>query len=230
MEIPALTSARLHHAILRHLVDRGHAPSTDDLCDLFQVDRESLAHALRELERQHGLVLHPHRPEVWVVHPFSTAPTAFSVRQGERLWWGNCAWCSLGVAALLGGDEITIHSTLGAEGTPVTVHVNEHRVPERLFVHFPVPMARAWDNVHFTCATMLLFEKETDIDAWSSRHGLPRGDAQPIQLVYDFARVWYGHHLDEDWRKWTADEARGIFDRFGFHGPIWDLPRSGERF
>lgn len=186
--------------------------------------------ALRELEAQHGVVLHPHVPEVWIAHPFANAPTAFTVRQGEGLWWGNCAWCSLGIAALLGGDGVTLHSTIGGEGTPVTVHVDSHRVAEEFYVHFPVAMTRAWDNVHFTCSTMLLFESEPDIDAWSRRHALPRGDAQPVQRVYDFARVWYGSHLNEDWRKWTIEEAREIFSRFGFHGPIWELPHSQNRF
>jgi hypothetical protein len=212
------------------LVDNGYAPSSAQLGEVFQLDHESIVRALRELEDGHGVVLHPHAPEIWVAHPFATAPTAFAVWQEERRWWGNCAWCSLGIAALLGGDAIEIHSTLGAEGIPVVLHVNEHRIREQLYVHFPVPMSRAWDNVHFTCATMLLFEDEREIDAWSARHGLPRGDAQPIQRVYDFARIWYGRHLDEDWRKWTLEEARGIFDRFGFRGPIWDLPRSTGRF
>lgn len=230
MTASAPTHARLHHAILRHLVDRGFAPSGARLAEEFGVDREVMNRALRDLQAYHGVVLHPHVPEVWVIHPFSTAPTPFVVAQGDRLWWGNCAWCSLGVAALLGGNGVTIRTTLGAEGPPVTVHVDDHRVRENLWVHFPIPMARAWDNVIFTCTTMLLFGNEPEIDAWSERHALPRGDAQPIQRVYDFARVWYGRHLDEDWHKWTTEEAREIFERFGFRGPIWDLPRSGERF
>jgi hypothetical protein len=174
--------------------------------------------------------LHPHTPEVWVAHPFSTAPTPFAVWHKGRIWWGNCAWCSLGIAALLGGNEVMIKSSLGAEGTPVTVHVDQHAIRELLFVHFPIPMARAWDNVLFTCSNMLLFASEADVEQWSARHALPRGDVQPIQAVYDFARVWYGKHLSEDWTKWTAQEARAIFERFGFRGPTWDLAESEVRF
>jgi hypothetical protein len=99
-----------------------------------------------------------------------------------------------------------------------------------LLVHFPVPMKHAWDNVLFTCSVMLMFRYKRSIQDWSRRHALPCGDAQPVQKVYDFARVWYGRHLDADWRKWTTEEARGIFERFGFRGPVWELPASGERF
>ncbi|WP_425148341.1 hypothetical protein [Deinococcus sp.] len=48
--------------------------------------------------------------------------------------------------------------------------------------------------------------------------------------MYDFAREWYGQHLNPQWRKWTTDEARAIFQRHGFGGPIWELPSGGERF
>lgn len=225
-----LTRASLHHAILRDFVDRGHAPSHAELLRSFGVDADTMTRALHDLASDHGVVLHPHAPEVWVAHPFSTAPTTFSVRQGSKQWWGNCAWCSLGIAALLGGSGVTIDTMLGAEGRAVTIHVDDHRIDANLVVHFPIPMARAWDNVIFTCAAMLVFEDDAAVDAWSARHALPRGDTQPIQTAYDFAREWYGRHLDREWRKWSTAEARSIFERFGFRGPIWDLPRTDGRF
>lgn len=225
-----LTNSSLHHAIIRHFVDRGHAPSHAALCDMFHVDPSAMSAALERLQENHGVVLHPHSPEIWVAHPFAAAPTPFAVRQGDRLWWGNCAWCSLGIAALVGGIEVRIDTSIGAEGKPVTIHVDDHTVQQDLVIHFPVPMSHAWDNVIYTCSTMLVFEGEEQVDEWARRHAFPRGDVQPIQRVYDFARVWYGRHLDEDWRKWSATDARAIFERFGLRGPIWDLPDSEKRF
>jgi hypothetical protein len=32
------------------------------------------------------------------------------------------------------------------------------------------------------------------------------------------------------WTKWTTEEARQLFDRFGLTGPIWALPATDERF
>jgi hypothetical protein len=131
---------------------------------------------------------------------------------------------------LLGGDDVTIDTTLGAEGQPVTAHVDGGRVREQFWVHFPVPMARAWANVIYTCSTQLVFDSEAAVELWSARHAIPRGDVQPIQHAYDFAAVWYGRHLDPDWHKWTTEEARSIFARFGFTGPTWDLPLVAGRF
>lgn len=226
----ALTRASIHHAILRSFVTRGQAPSHAELTASFGVEPDTMTAALQELAAYHGVVLHPHAHEVWIAHPFSSAPTTFVVRHEDRLWWGNCAWCSLGIAALLGGEGVTIETTLGAEGRPVAIHVEEHQVREDLVVHFPIPMARAWDNVIFTCSTMLVFANESDVDAWSTRHALPRGDVQRIQKAYDFAREWYGYHLAPEWRKWTTDEARRLFEKHGLRGPIWELPRTADRF
>ena len=229
--MPAPTLSQLHHAILRGLVEQGYAPSCAALAEQLGTSVEEMASALRALADDHGVVLHPHQPEVWVIHPFATSATPFVVRQGDRLWWGNCAWCSLGIAALLGGDRVTIETSLGAEGQALAIHVDHQRVREQeLWVHFPVPMARAWDNVIYTCANMLVFESEAAIDAWCLRHAVPRGDAQPVQRVYEFAAAWYGRHLDPDWRKWTVAEARALFARFGLGGPIWQLPEARGRF
>ena len=88
-----LTNATLHHTILRGVVERGFAPSPEELAARFACSRGELAAALRALMDDHGVVLHPGSDEVWVIHPFSTAPTGFVVRSRDRRWWGGCAWC-----------------------------------------------------------------------------------------------------------------------------------------
>ena len=225
-----LNNSCLHHIIMRSLVDQGYAPTSGELAAHFGVSRENMAAALSELQNYHGVVLHPHCPEVWVIHPFSTAPTNFLVRRGEQIWWGNCAWCSLGIAALLGGDGICIDSSLGAEGVSVRAHVDGGRVREDLLVHFSVPMTRVWDNVLYADSTVLFFETSAQIEGWTKRHRIARGDTQPVQRVYELAASWYGHHLDQDWHKWSTAEARDIFARLQLGGPIWDLPATDERF
>jgi Alkylmercury lyase len=118
--VAPLTLGSLHHAILRNFIDYGYAPTHLQLCERFGVAAAAMTKALRDLEAYHGVVLHPHLPEVWIAHPFSAAPTLFCVQQLERRWWGNCAWCALGVAALVGGNAVTIHTMLGAEGATDT--------------------------------------------------------------------------------------------------------------
>lgn len=215
---------------MRQIVDGGRAPTVSELTGRFDVTRTEMIQALEALQDDHGVVLHPDSAEIWVMHPFSTAPTNFWIEAADGGWWGNCAWCSLGAAALLDRD-LTITTTLGGEAKQVVIEVSDGRlVNENLFIHFPVPMSNAWDNVTFTCSVMLMFESELHIDDWCHRHGMSKGDVQPIGKIWEFAKVWYGRHLDRDWVKWSVAEARQIFERFELVDPIWQMPSEHGRF
>ena len=225
-----VSNSTLHHEILKHFIETGHAPSVDELGATLDQPREVVVESLLALQEYHGVVLHPESPEIWVIHPFSTSPTNFWVESARRSWWGNCAWCSLGIAALV-DEDVTITTTLGGESTQVKLKISGGTLSEPDYlVHFPIPMKHAWDNVVFTCSTMLVFDSEASIEDWSSRHRIAVGDIQPISRVWEFAKVWYGRHLDKDWTKWSVTEARAIFEQFGLTGRIWDLPAAASRF
>lgn len=222
--------AAVHHAIMRRIVDIGHAPDLGELAALLGCSREAARTGLRRLADAHGVVLHPDGVRVWAAHPFSLAPTGVSVHRGGDAWWGNCVWCAFGIAGLLGG-AVTIATAIGGRDRQVTLHVEDGAVAESgLFVHFPVPMRQVWDNVIYACSTMLVFDDEADIDRWCRRTGIAKGDIRPLPVVAGFAREWYAPYLDENWRKRSTVEARALFARHGLDGPIWDLPADGERF
>jgi len=225
-----ISNSTLHYTIIKFIIDRGYAPEIDELAQLLRVASDEIAAGLQRLQDDHGIVLHPNSSRIWIIHPFSLAPTNFLVRSCGQEWWGNCAWCSLGVAALLDKD-VTITTTLGANDKQVEVNIKNGKLLEtNLYVHFPVPMRNAWDNVVYTCSTMLLFENESRIEEWCEKHRINKGDVQPITKVWEFSKVWYGNHLSPEWKKWTAAEARSIFDQFGLTGEIWEIPVSTSRF
>jgi hypothetical protein len=231
MEATAIVeTGRLHHELIRALLETCSIPDNVQLAARLHCSTQDLERCFEMLAEQHGVVLHPNSHHVWVIHPFSLAPTPFLVRAGERRWWGNCAWCSLGIAALL-DEPCAVTSSLGAEEERIVISVGEGRVtPDDLLVHFPIPMARAWDNVVYTCSTMLLFRNTDDVRRWGRRHGLPVGDIQPLSKVWDLARRWYGGYLRPDWRKRSTEEARAIFRDLGFSHPVWNLDPTSGRF
>lgn len=231
MNQPKITYGELHSIILQFIIEHGFAPELPQLAALLNLPESQVAEALTALQDYHGVVLHPGTSRIWVIHPFSLAPTNFVVRKTDgKEWWGNCAWCSLGVAALLNQD-VSITTTLGADRQQVEIHIKDGKVVESDYVvHFPVPMIHAWDNVIYTCSTMLLFQNEADIDRWSEQHHIKKGDVQPIENIWSFAQVWYGNHLNPDWEKWTNQQARDIFQRFGLTHDVWHIPSSDERF
>ena len=225
-----VSNASLHYTIVQHIIEHGYAPDVHELAGFLQASEAEIIRGLERLQEDHGLVLHPRSPKIWVIHPFSLAPTNFLVHCADGEWWGNCAWCSLGAAALLERD-VTITTTLGANDRQVDIHIQDGRVVEdNYLIHFPVPMHNAWDNVIYTCSTMLLFENEQQIERWCERHRIPKGDVEPIEKIWEFSRAWYGNHLNPNWKKWTSDEARQIFKQFGLSHPIWEMPGSGGRF
>jgi hypothetical protein len=97
-------------------------------------------------------------------------------------------------------------------------------------VHFPIPARDAWNNVIAWCASVQPFSSPDHVAPWCVWHGMPRGAVVPIAQVAALARVWYGRHLDRDWRKWTIAEAQAHFTSVGLIGEHWRLPVGDDRF
>tara|TARA_Y100000385_G_scaffold287887_2_gene353175 strand:- start:3530 stop:4210 length:681 start_codon:yes stop_codon:yes gene_type:complete len=225
-----ITNSNLHYSIIKGIIDKGFAPNVEELSKTLNVDNNEIVNGLKDLQEYHGVVLHPNEPKVWVIHPFSLAPTNFYVKTKNGEWWGNCAWCSLGVAALL-QDDVKITTTIGAETEQIEINIISGEIQEKnYFIHFPIPMKNAWDNVIYTCSNMLVFESEEQIDKWSKKHNIPKGDIQPIDRIWNFSKKWYGNHLNPDWAKWTIEEAKEMFREFELNDRIWKLDDSNERF
>ena len=223
-------SSQFHHYILKQIVEQGYSPTVKQLAEYFSLDKAKVLFELKALADSHGVVLHPHSGEVWAIHPFSNAPTATCLRAGKKFWWANCIWCALGATALI-DDAVTITTCIGGEQQQIVISVDDQGVDrEDLYVHFPIPMINAWDNVIYTCSTMLVFESEAQVACWCERHHIPRGDVQPITNVFAFARAWYGNHLNSRWKKRSLADANQLFERFGFNHPVWTLPDSDEGF
>lgn len=225
-----MNDASLHHAIINSFLDRQRPLTVSEIASRFRCDEAKARASLRALADRHGVVLHPKSDEVWIAHPFSAAPTTCVVEMDKRKWWGNCAWCSLGVAKLAGGTA-TITTTLGALDAQIKIRIKEGKLLDTSYVvHFPIPMSRAWDNVIYTCSIMLLFRHERDVDDWCTTRGIAKGDVRPLEQVWNFAAEWYGRHAEANWTKWTVRQAAEIFARHGLNGPIWEVSTDDKRF
>lgn len=225
----------IHRAVLLGFLDRGHAPRLPDLAHATGASHDAVRASLERLHANHGLVLHPDSHDVWVAHPFTSTPSNFYVEPLDdaaagRGWWASCIWCALGIASLA-ARPVRLHTRLGAEHAPATIEVrDDHIQPRGLVAHFPIPVARAWSNVHHFCGSTLVFDAAADINAWCVRHGFDKGDIVPLDTLARFARAWYGGHLSPTWRKPTVAEARQMIHEAGLTGPTWDLQPSQGRF
>lgn len=220
--------SQVHRELIRSLMGTGACPKRAELAKRMEVSETEIELLLSELSEIHGVVLHPYACEPWLVHPFSTTPTAHFVEGQDGSWWAPCIWCGLGIASLVGG-ETRIHTRIGAEVEPLVIRIDNGEPVDHqdIWVHFAIPPSRAWANVHEHCSMVLPFRSREDILSWCSRHALPHGEAVPLDQVAQLAKVWYGTHADANWHKWTLAEAQEIFARSGLVSPFWDL--GGER-
>lgn len=220
----------VHHELIQSLIDTGSCPNRSELAERLDTSVAEIEKLLSELAEIHGIVLHPHVCEPWVVHPFSTTPTVHWVEGPDASWWAPCIWCAFGIATLVGG-ETRIHTRIGAEVEPLLIRVLKGQLVslDEVWVHFAIPPARAWQNVHQHCSMVLPFRSREDIVAWCARHQFARGEDVPLHQVAQLAQAWYGKYADPNWHKWTIAEAQEIFQRSGLVSPFWDLGgRKGQ--
>lgn len=168
---------RLHYEIVRSLLDEGACPANAELERRLGITDAALESLIAEAAAGHALVPHPHVAEPWVVHPFSLTPTLNWVEGPTHGWWAPCIWCAFGIAALAGG-RVSIHTRIGAEREPLVIPVKggESETTEDICVHFAIPPARAWNNVHQHCALVLPFRSVDAIGDWCHRHNQPQGE------------------------------------------------------
>jgi hypothetical protein len=216
----------LHHVLMRHVVETGHAPDPTTLASLAKLSPQETEHALSQLSEMHGVVLVPNSLQVWSLHPFALVPTQFWVMSSRGGWWANCAWCALGIGAAL-HEDVNILTSDGGEGQSLQFEVRSGKATRPdLVMHFPYPPVRWWDNPYCPCGNILLFSPQTKIDAWCTRHGHPTGSILDIKTGVGLAERWFGDYLSPEWRRKTPDQAARIFDELGLDRSFWDIPGS----
>ncbi|HKD99691.1 MAG TPA: organomercurial lyase [Planctomycetota bacterium] len=209
--------------VYRHVVEKGHPPSVAELARATGIAETDVVASLRRLAAGRALILGPNADRIAVAPPFSAVPTPFWVETSKGSWWGNCAWESLGIAATLEIDA-RIRTASGAAAAPLEVVVRGGRVePKDVVVHIVVPAARWWDDVGFTCSTILFFRGAGEVDAWCAAHGVPRGELLTAEQAWHLAKRWFGGRLDRDWRRLTPAEAKTSLREIGRTGPFWEL-------
>ena len=82
--------SQLHYRLIRGLIDSGVCPTNSDLTNEMGLPPERVKQLLRSLADIHGVVLHPHVCEPWIVHPFSLTPTIHWIEAQRATWWAPC--------------------------------------------------------------------------------------------------------------------------------------------
>ena len=214
---------RIRIQVNRYIFNHGFAPSTAELSWLLKADEADIKTGLNQLADNHAIVLHPNSFDIWVAHPFALFPTLFWVESGEKRWWGNCTWCSLGIASLTKSNTKIFTKAKGEE-EPIRIDIVDGKIVQKeLRVHFPIPAKKFWDNVIYTCSNMLTFKSEDEVDEWCVRHKMLKGEVHPMEKVWELSKLWYGNYLDDSWTRKTPEYAESIFNKVGLSTDFWKL-------
>ncbi|MEZ4367008.1 MAG: organomercurial lyase [Kofleriaceae bacterium] len=218
--------ARVRAAINTGFLDAGGAaPTADELSDLSQRSRDDVFDSLRRLDRAGSIALRPGTLDLWIAPPFAAVPTLFRVDAGGRHYWASSAWSALAVAALVDDAEVTVRSALGGEATELTLRVGPDGPIDAgdEVVHFPVPAQRWSEGLVYTEATTLFFASSDDVDAWSERHRLPRGETVPVAQAFALAKAYFGDAREVAAHQRHRSDLEAMFRAVGLDGRFWAL-------
>ena len=209
---------KVRQFITQFFVDTGRAPFLTEIVSRLSIEQSQSQHLLKSLAENKALVLHPHTAEVWIAHPFSASPNSFWIEEINSRsygWWSNCAWCAMGVAALV-AKPVRIVSRWGGEGDVFEIEIKNGRLEKTDFViHFATPVAKLWDNVLHSCSMMLPHKSESMLDQWCQRHGFEKGACVPAEKCWELSQKWYGDYLNPDWNRKSPEEVQLFFESIG---------------
>ena len=129
----------------------GQVPSAFEVAQVMDAPLSQIEAAFARLHQKRLLVPEPGNPSrIRMAPPFSGIPTPFPVKVQDKVYYANCAWDALGVAAALHQDAV-IDASDAHTGEPITIQViNEQPVPQPCVIHFSVPAARWWEDIVYT--------------------------------------------------------------------------------
>lgn len=146
----AATNEQLRVFIYDHLIAHGVAPSCAEMGDAFGETAASVRDQLATLRIGKTVLVHPTTRELWMVGPFSAAPTNYRLTDGSTTWFANCAWDMFGVATLV-GRPIRAEVPCVDCDEPLSVHCDPAEPPKEPFVvHFLLPARRWYEDIGFT--------------------------------------------------------------------------------
>lgn len=217
------TLEHAHYELTRHIIETGHAPDLSKAAARIGCSEDQAADLLQRLMAIRGITLEPDSTRIWSLHPFALTPTSFWVSAGERGWWANCAWCSVGIGAAL-GEDVTIRTFDGGEGEALVLEIRDGKATRNdVVMNFPYPPARWWDNPYCPCGNILFFSDGAKIEGWAARHGRPVGSALDIHTAVRLGQLWFGDYASPEWKRKTAEQAAGIFRELGLDEGFWKL-------
>lgn len=137
--------------IYEFFVENARPPSVSETGEKFDIPVDETQEAYRRLHDAHHIFLDVETGAIRMANPLSAVPTDYRVKVNGKWLFANCAWDTLGIAAMVGWD-VEIEATLPISRESVTYHVKsgELLADNHLLVHFALPVDQWYDDLIHT--------------------------------------------------------------------------------
>ncbi|SMD22944.1 alkylmercury lyase family protein [Kibdelosporangium aridum] len=167
-----LQARRLHHLLLTHFAETGHAPNRLDLNTMAHDHGVEPDSAIEELIARDLFAVDDHG-EIRAAYPFSPKPTNHVITwSGGPRTYAMCAIDALGISAML-DRPVTITSAEPATGTTITIEVDRHKAhwsPASAVVLAGATDDTCCASVDRTCSHINFFTGTTAAEIWQAAH------------------------------------------------------------
>ncbi len=136
--------------VYRWWIAHGRPPVTAEIAAVAGIAESEALATLRRLHNEHALLLDGKREHIRIANPLSAVATPYRVQVGDRWYFANCAWDSLGIPAMLHVDAL-VQAEWALTAAPVQYAVTAGQLdaPPAL-VHFLLPFERWYDDLVHT--------------------------------------------------------------------------------
>jgi hypothetical protein len=132
------------------IVAHGEPPATQDIGAHLGITGAEARYAIANLNIGKAVLCHPGDGEIWMAGPFAAAETAYRVVGAHASWWANCAWDSLGIAAIV-DEDVTVEASCADCGDPMRFRVKRGQGVQGCgLVHLLVPMREWYRDIGYT--------------------------------------------------------------------------------
>jgi hypothetical protein len=142
-------AARL--VVYEFMVGNTRPPSIEEIGAQLQLSYDDARATLHRLNDAHMLLLRPGTDDILMAHPLSGIPTPFRVYAGDQLLYANCAWDTLGIAAMVKRDvQVEAVEAFSGEAISYQVVDGDLQADDDLLVNYALPFAQWYDDLIHT--------------------------------------------------------------------------------
>lgn len=142
---------RIRAFIYEFFMENARPPSPDEMGQQFNISSDEAQQSYQRLHEAHHIFLDAETATIRMANPLSAVPTDYRVKVNDKWLFANCAWDTLGIAAMVGQD-VEIEATLPMSRKLVTYQVKsgELLADDNLVVHIAMPVRQWYDDVIHT--------------------------------------------------------------------------------